>query len=355
MQRNTLIKILTFFIMTTIVGTVLYFGLVRKAQPVVQQPRYNVPQTEIASLPTPTSTRTDETASWTMYRNEEYGIEFRHPVDWRTHISHDESGYLVQAFSPELYEIAIEGGDPDIPTDKFAIRILFGGVHDKTLDGKNITFAGKKALDTGWKTNTLNEMSLRIVEMLPDPLVRIEMNSISSDSQRIEDQMLSTFKFIRRANTSTQSTVAWSVYRNTKYNYSFRYPKDFTIFVVDDKTVSKHEVIPPTATSDEVLLTDDRRMLFCCEPIVTSVTVVPGFIDIKNWRKYALIPKHFIQSKGEMMFVGRKAFEVRSAFAPFESEPVRLIVIPGDKFSFVIKQGGEGELWESITNSFRFE
>ena len=147
-------------------------------------------------------------------------------------------------------------------------------------------------------------------------------------------------------------TANWAVYSNTKYNYSFRYPTNFTIYAATDQT--KEEVILPTTTSDKVSLTDKKAMLFCCEPLVTSVSVVNGFIDTKNWRQYGDIPDYRIKSQGEIVFAGHKAFEVRGSLG-IDSTGVRLILIPGSQFSFVLIQGDDGEPWESITNSFSFK
>lgn len=151
---------------------------------------------------------------------------------------------------------------------------------------------------------------------------------------------------------SENETANWAVYSNTKYNYSFRYPTNFTIYAATDQT--KEEVILPTATSNKVFLTDKKAMLFCCEPLVTSVSVVNGLIDIKNWRQYAEIPDYRIKSQGEIIFSGHKAFEVRGSLG-IDSAGVRLILIPGNKFSFILIQGDDGEPWKSITNSFHFK
>ncbi len=151
---------------------------------------------------------------------------------------------------------------------------------------------------------------------------------------------------------TSNETAKWAMYSNTKYNYSFRYPTNFTIYAATDKT--KEEVILPTSTSDKVYLTDKKAMLFCCESLVTSVSVINGSIDTKNWRQYAEIPNYRIKSQGEIMFAGHKALEVRGSLG-IDSAGVRLILIPGNQFSFVLIQGNDGEQWESITNSFSFK
>ncbi|MBI2591135.1 MAG: hypothetical protein HYW34_00425 [Candidatus Brennerbacteria bacterium] len=150
---------------------------------------------------------------------------------------------------------------------------------------------------------------------------------------------------------SENEVANWAVYHNTKYNYSFRYPRNFTIYTAIDQ--AKNEVILPTNTSDKVYLTDKKDKLFCCEPFITSISVVNGFIDIKNWRQYAEIPDYRIKSQNEIVFDGYKAFEVRSSVG-IDSVGARLILIPRNQFSFKLIQGDEGEPWESITNSFFF-
>lgn len=141
-------------------------------------------------------------------------------------------------------------------------------------------------------------------------------------------------------------------YRNTKYRYSLHYPENFTIYTATDQM--KEEVILPTVSSDKVYFTNDKKMLFCCEPLVSSVSVVNGPIDPKNWRQYVNIPDYRIISQGEIIFSGRKAYEVRSSIG-IDSAGARLILIPGNEISFILIQGDKGEPWESITNSFNIE
>src|SRR4030043_1712509 len=90
------------------------------------------------------------------------------------------------------------------------------------------------------------------------------------NSEPIAQQPTPTFTQTNTPVSSTPTpkneTANWAEYSNTKYNYFFRYPKDFTIYAATEQT--KEEVILPTATSDKVSLTDKKAMLFCREPLV---------------------------------------------------------------------------------------
>ena len=176
-------------------------------------------------------------------------------------------------------------------------------------------------------------------------------NSINQQSTPASE-VSSADKTPTEATASNEEATSLTVYNNTKYNYSFRYPKNFTMYTAVDQT--KETVTLPTAVSDKVFLTNNKAKLFCCEPLVTSVSVVDGSTDSKNWRQYVNIPDYRIKSQGEITFAGRKAFEVRGS-AGLDSAGARLILIPGSQFSFVLIQGDEGEPWESITNSFSFK
>ena len=181
-------------IVVILVGAVGYFAFVKKPA---------LPETQNTTLPTsnnnnvPQNPAANETANWKTYRSEQYGFEFRHPTDWQSRVLKEGSiDDIVQVFSPESYAIAVKG-DSDRPTDQFAVRILYNKAYDSKLEGTNITFAGKNAVDGGWKTSAMGVTPLRIIKILVDPLITIEMSAPSSGSQKTEEQILSTFKFIK--------------------------------------------------------------------------------------------------------------------------------------------------------------
>ena len=140
-------------------------------------------------------------------------------------------------------------------------------------------------------------------------------------------------------------------YVNTKYDYSFSYPNDFTIYSGINQ--AREQLIPPTDQSAEVFLTNNVPFLFCCEALTVTFSAIEGTIDTANWQEYGSIPDYRIQSQNKIVFSGREAYEVRGSTG-LDSSAARVILIPGDQISFVILQNAEGDQWESIVNSFRF-
>lgn len=87
-------------------------------------------------------------------------------------------------------------GDSDSPTDQFAVRILHNRDYENIVTGKEIILDGKKAIDRGWEQNEMTGVPLRIIKVLVDPSITIEISAISTTSKKVEEQMLSTFKLI---------------------------------------------------------------------------------------------------------------------------------------------------------------
>lgn len=180
---------------------------------------------------------------------------------------------------------------------------------------------------------------------------------VQGSNPEIFEEIVSTIKLSQAilsaplTETPQVTNTNLSKYINAKYGYSIQYPKNFTIYTAVNQ--DKQEVVLPTLSSERVAFTDKKEMLFCCEPLVTSVEVIHGPIDIKNWRQYGDIPDYRIKSQGQITFAGRDAYEVRGTLG-IDSTGTRLIIISGDQYSFVITQGNDGEPWEALTNSFNF-
>jgi len=188
-------------------------------------------QTTTSTKTPVTRTLKDETANWTTYRNDQYGIEFRHPADWKSRVLKEGNiDDIVQVFSPESYSLALKG-DTAGQTDQFAVRILYNKSYESSLEGKNITFAGKNAIDGGWQNSAMGGSPLRIIKILIDPLVTIEMSAQSSNTKAIEEKILSTFKFT--AQNVSNPTASWKTYTGTQYGFSIQYPAGTQISDVD--------------------------------------------------------------------------------------------------------------------------
>ena len=70
-------NIVLIVVIVAIIAVGGYFVFVKKSEPITQQPTPTTTQN-----PTPTATPKNETANWEVYRNEKYGIEFKHPTGW---------------------------------------------------------------------------------------------------------------------------------------------------------------------------------------------------------------------------------------------------------------------------------
>src|SRR3989344_1306546 len=285
---------------------------------------------------TPSPTTSNITANWKTYQNTKNNYELKYPDTWEI-----DAG---------------PGGDQDGPgladcAQKY--DSFFQVSEGDTIVGKqNIKFAGTDAIQERINRQQGSWVHLRtfIFQNNSFFVINFTTKATDFDSGKIEyDQIISTFRF---TNSSPALQNDWKTYRNTSYIYSFRYPVNFTIYTGTNQ--AKEEVIPPTATSDKVFLTDNKAFLFCCEALVTSVSIIPDSVDIKDWRKYVEVPDYQIKSQKEIIFAGRKALEVRFSVG-IESPGARVILIPSDPWSWLLTQGDEGEPRESITNSFSIE
>src|SRR3989344_213171 len=321
---------------------------------------------------TPSPTTSNITANWKTYQNTKNNYELKYPDTWEI-----DAGPGVDQDGPDLPEISLFNSSS--ATDR-SIRIeanpyphevdkiytcsgladcaqkydsFFQVSEGDTIVGKqNIKFAGTDAIQERINRQQGSWVHLRTFIFHNNSFFVINFTTKATDfdSGKIEyDQIISTFRF---TNSSPALQNDWKTYRNTSYIYSFRYPVNFTIYTGTNQ--AKEEVIPPTATSDKVFLTDNKAFLFCCEALVTSVSIIPDSVDIKDWRKYVEVPDYQIKSQKEIIFAGRKALEVRFSVG-IESPGARVILIPSDPWSWLLTQGDEGEPRESITNSFSIE
>lgn len=160
----------------------------------------------------------DETANWQIYRNEEYGFEFKYPLSFE----------FVKPGQPFL-ENEVWLGYFNSKSGQLSIT-----VKDQKLDSMNIygTY-GKKSLND-LKTLTVDN---KIAYMYTEAdagcgvdVVNIPLNNSTfklrfsyCEEQNIEsykNQILSTFKFIQR-----DETANWKTYKNEEYGFEIKYPE----------------------------------------------------------------------------------------------------------------------------------
>ncbi|MDO8512440.1 MAG: hypothetical protein Q7S57_04155 [bacterium] len=96
--KKGFVNLIFVVVVVTIVGVVGYFGFVKRSEPVIRQiptpisakssseqksePITRQPTSINPQTTAPTTTPKNETANWEVYRNEKYGIEFKHPAGW---------------------------------------------------------------------------------------------------------------------------------------------------------------------------------------------------------------------------------------------------------------------------------
>ena len=223
-------------------------------------------------------------------------------------------------FPPAAQRIEPEGrfGNRKVSTCLPAGRLLLGKVHPAVQRGERSEASELPARGTKKYMNTENRFTNIILVVIivatisvGGYFVFIKKSKPAAQQPTPISNSTQTKTSVSPTPTSKNETANWTVYSNTKYNYSFRYPTNFTIYTATDQ--NKAEIILPTATSERVALTDKKEMLFCCEPLTTSFSVINGSIDTKNWRQYGDIPDYRIKSQGEITFADRKAFEVRGS------------------------------------------
>jgi len=129
-------NIVLIVVIVAIIAVGGYFVFVKKSEPITQQPTPTTTQN-----PTPTATPKNETANWEVYRNEKYGIEFKHPTGWYIYDGIDGGSGLA------IYERKVGPGLPGVTR---LMNIYRHG--NETTDVK--TYAEKNTLNTPIATDT---------------------------------------------------------------------------------------------------------------------------------------------------------------------------------------------------------
>ena len=81
MNQKGFANIILVVVIVILVGAVGYFALVKKSEPIAQQPTPTSTQTITPTKPpvSPTPTTPSETANWKTYTNTKYGISIKYP------------------------------------------------------------------------------------------------------------------------------------------------------------------------------------------------------------------------------------------------------------------------------------
>lgn len=200
----------------SVVTTYFVLNLRSNQQYSADQPSV-IPQTQMSTLPTPTSTTqiqtvSDETADWKVYKNEKYGFEVKYPTNWGfTEFSPNppynllgmefanpppspyterSTGILLYIWPYSLekaikefekYPVGISRENIILPNNVPAKKVQ--GKYQGTLGGPDEIYEGTTA------TAVFIEQNNRVYEL--------RFNEKDLIDSTVFDQMLSTFKFLK--------------------------------------------------------------------------------------------------------------------------------------------------------------
>jgi hypothetical protein len=108
-------NIILVVVIVILVGAVGYFALIKKSEPVAQQPTPTPIQTKTPISPTPTPK--DETANWKVYQDRADFFEFKYPNNFILR-NGDHPDYPTGSFFPP------HGGPTDLPTSITLVLVL---------------------------------------------------------------------------------------------------------------------------------------------------------------------------------------------------------------------------------------
>lgn len=155
----------------------------------------SIPVSTFAPRPSPTNLEAklpSDTSGWLTYRNEEYGFEFRYPVDWafKQYFSNAD-GFFISKNSSKL-------------------AVLPKGEFDYGLEGEmtrsSLKLSGKTVILSSWDNNSVahyqftdSSIPTTWIKCKSDLLNcnRIDLNAGTYSDITLLNQILSTFQFIK--------------------------------------------------------------------------------------------------------------------------------------------------------------
>jgi len=186
--------------------------------------------------------QTDITSDWQTYTNEEYGFEFKYPLNVKVasnKLSLSEYGLESEAntvmVGPVKIIILISESSKNIVRDYFDIynRQTNNNLNGndgpyvdcslKPLNNNGSNIEGVYCLGEGGPVYYGWAMVQRAEIFIAAPIPRNRENNFKDTEEFF--LFLSTFRFLE----SGDKTSDWKIYRNNKYNFTFKYPNDWII------------------------------------------------------------------------------------------------------------------------------
>ena len=309
---------------------------------------------EVSVAPVPTFTprpstavKVEDTSNWKVYRNQEYGFEFKYPNDWNLK---ENKEYFNGKLTTEV--LLSTNFDDLAPIIQFFITPNVNTTNSENIEpyGEWTTIISKESvIIAGIKTNRYvtsgpdapNHTEISLVKN--NNLFSIDTNIRDADLlKNVFDKILSTFKFIEPVDTST-----WKTYTNTKYGFEFKYPEDWEI---KESTWSD--------TSYVVEIEDKNHSFY----IDIAGTVTPGFTvrvlkddfggNIDNFIINEKIDLSNVTEKKQTVVSGISGYSVKSETPPAAYD---FIAIFYRGYVYQIMYGGSGykaDLEQNLKNTF---
>ncbi len=168
---------------------------------------------------------TSLTTSWKTYTNTQYGFEVKYPESYS--MSGTSNGSNITFKSTEACKSFVSGGG-EWPIDCQSYNIL---VQQNKISGPEMskTFVAgiqaEKYSDSNGQWSNGTQILVQFQKGQNWYIQTFTFNTAKSQiSESIMDQILSTFKFIDSADTSTWKTYSGSTVYGEQYKYSVKYP-----------------------------------------------------------------------------------------------------------------------------------
>lgn len=244
----------------------------------------------------------DDMANWQTYRNDEFGFEIMYPPTWKVGtldafpaISIYKEGEPPFSHHPNATQVSILpqglGSEASYGESKLVSQNLTGAEELKEIEfflsnngearGFFITFIDVpnnwESYGYVWGGVEVQDYSLEEETVGGEPAdypLLLVKGSVDSQEQQTIQQILSTFRFIDTAVTSS-----WQTYRNDQYGFEFKYPADWHFKAGSYNSSLTLSLDPPEVSPSSHLDTD--------LPYAIRLTVYSDIIQL-DWRNQSL-------------------------------------------------------------------